>query len=142
MTSFTHVLWCTLEAFAKRAAPNTHFSFESQTIIKEPFAKTYLELCKTVCEYEALTFLSEDSKPLYQNAKSELNSMSLQFNTMLVSQGIFVTQPFTQQQWRLFIGMACSFWEWCENTQFFSLSKAEQKTIWGENPLVSLEQFC
>lgn len=141
MTSFTFVLLCTLEACAKAFSPNESYSLAHKNILSESFARMFLERSKTVCEYESLTFLSEEARSLYEKAKSELQAVCIELTTQLARHRISVTERFTVAQWRLFVAMTCSFWEWCEDTQFFVLSEGEQKAIFSENPLVSLPQF-
>lgn len=105
--------------------------------LESNFYSEFLDKAKNVCEFEALTFLPDESRNEYQLATQELAAAS----NYIFAQYDFPNAIFKEafiSHWRIFISAVTTFMEWCSDINFYKFSEPEQFKILQESPLISL----
>ncbi|MGY3802762.1 hypothetical protein ACWNT8_01660 [Pigmentibacter ruber] len=108
--------------------------------LSDIFTDELLQNAKILCDFEALTFLPEESK----NDREKHNQIVKDLFQKIIENSLFVKYNFDNlifENWRIFIGMYVTFHEWCENIEFYNADKAIQQTLLKESPLISFNQF-
>lgn len=96
------------------------------------FSKQFLFVAKQLCELEAQTFLNDESVIELENIRNVLNEKIQMFE----GQEYFGKKHvFPWPQWRIYIGLMCTFYEWCHETRFFELDEHKRAEIFPENPV-------
>lgn len=102
--------------------------FEQQ----ESFGKEFLALAKRLCELEAQTFLNDDGQIELKICKEHLKEKIKYFER---EQNLSKENVLDWSQWRVHIALMSTFYEWCNEVQFFTLDLEKRKQIFQENPV-------
>lgn len=102
-------------------------------------ASQILEQSQKLCEFEALTFMPDDKKHEYQDLKENLQKSIETLKSFFIKNNVDDLQNLTSKDWRILLGVACTFREWCMDIGFFDLNSSQQEKALLESPLVS---FC
>ncbi len=87
--------------------------------------KAFIDTAYLLCELEAQTFQTEESKSLIKKYYTHLYDQTKKFSSLKLS----------EDEWRLYAGLMCTFDEWCADTNFFGIDSEQQKQIFSENPV-------
>lgn len=96
------------------------------------FAKEFLFLAKKLCDLEAQTFLNDESVKELEDTRQCLKEKIHAFEGEEYFDKKYV---FSWPQWRIYIGLMCTFYEWCHETRFFELDVDKRAEIFPENPV-------
>lgn len=118
---------------------NQNLNFLNSNVLNEDQIILFLNQANTVCEFESLTFMPEDSKEDYKNSKNNLNHFINTINHDLISNHYIFSKNFNDHDWRIFISFVTTFKEWTHDIKFFEIPNNNQYEILKESPLIS---FC
>ncbi|WGL61059.1 hypothetical protein QEJ31_05555 [Pigmentibacter sp. JX0631] len=95
---------------------------------------------KVLCDFEALTFLPDESKSDYEKSKQRVKELlqNVLFNDLFIK---YKSNNLFFENWRLLIGMFVTFSEWCDNIDFYKENFDTQLILLKESPLISFNQF-
>lgn len=125
--SYFYVLQKTLQSYcaysSRNLAPLASFD--------ESIAEQILVLGQSLCTLQSQTFISEESHASILQAIASLDALcKSHFDCRF------------DDEWRFVIGMAVTFYEWCVDVEFFSLSTEDEKNrLLPESPLSSFHCF-
>ncbi|APJ04746.1 hypothetical protein [Silvanigrella aquatica] len=113
-------------------------SFMNLDSLEEALCDLFISNARTLCEMEALTFMSDENIPLYDKAKSNIEFASRKLNDFIITNNLFQNVTLTDQDWRKILAIADCFKEWTHDSQFFEFSFEEKLNLLKESPLISL----
>ncbi|KAB8028130.1 hypothetical protein [Fluviispira multicolorata] len=110
----------------------------SNDFIDESFSKEFLESIRTLCEFESLTFMPDESKDDYQTAKTKVDELLKTLKEKCNKVDLALFTNIKQNDLRKLIAMCDSFSEWCSEIEYFKLNKKNRINYISESPLLSL----
>ena len=124
------------EEFKKSLLKN--YLFIHSIIPNDELCLLFLNHSKSLCEFEALTFMSEDNLPLYKMTKANITNIIDSISTLLVKENHNFTTHFNDNDWRKLIAIANTFYEWTEDIKYFDDKNFDKINMLKESPLISL----
>jgi hypothetical protein len=98
----------------------------------------FLNHARSLCELEALTFMPDESIPLYKITKENMNNEIQNINRVLNENNYNYTNNYTDYDWRKLISIMDTFREWTEDIKYFEHNNHEKINILMESPIISL----
>lgn len=134
-----YALFKSIEAFvrAKNPVHSNGRAFDHLIERQCALASQIMEQSQKLCELEALTFMPDDKKHEYQELKEDLQKSEENLKSFFIKNNVDDLQNLTSKDWRILIGVACTFKEWCMDIGFFDLNSSQQEKALLESPLVS-----
>lgn len=93
---------------------------------------------QVLCELEALSFLPDDKKQELAEVKIAISTHFAEFQDLFLKNHLLDSDSISKSEWRLILGMSCTFLEWCANVGFFDLNVFEQEAALLEFPFDTL----
>jgi hypothetical protein len=113
-------------------------AFISSDILSEELANIFLNQANIICEFEALTFMPDESRLDYENTKNDLNYYINKIDHLLLKNNFEFTKNFNEHDWRILISFMATFKEWVNNIKFFEIDNEKKYEVLKESPLISI----
>lgn len=97
-----------------------------------------LHQAQVLCELDALSFLPDDKKQELDEVKIAISTHRAEFQDLFLKNHLLDSGSISQSEWRVILGMSCTFLEWCTDVGFFDLNVFEQETALLEFPFDTL----
>ncbi len=121
----------------------THTLIESKDFLSFPliasdFADEFIFTIRSLCDFEAMTFLPDESISDYNLTKSKVNTLCENLQIIFHKNDFTLLNYFTENDFRKYIAFCDCFAEWCKEIEYFKLSEEEKMILLSESPLISL----
>ncbi len=93
---------------------------------------------RSLCELEALTFMTDENISIYKETKQKITETIHNMNILLYENNFTYTNSYKDCDWRKLISIMNTFKEWTEDIKYFEYSNHEKMNILTESPLISL----
>lgn len=122
-----------MESFAFYYTIFHDFPFAMKSLEQQSeFEKDFLSAAKKMCDLEAQTFLNDASALELKNVRQILKEKIEIFENKEI---FYKKNIFNWSQWRIYIALMCTLYEWCNEVRFFELDTAQREQVFLENPV-------
>ncbi|WP_186647913.1 hypothetical protein [Fluviispira vulneris] len=120
-----------------------HALIENKNIFLNPFLEKdfsdiFIYTLRSLCEFEAMTFLPDESLSEYNTTKNKVKVLCENLQAICHKNDYTLLNYFTENDFRKFIAFCDCFAEWCKEIKYFKLSEDEKIILLAESPLISL----
>ena len=121
----------------QNALLNNHL-FLSSKVPNNELCNLFLNHARSLCELEALTFMPDESIPLYKMTKINIDDTIQIINKELHENNFHYTNNYNDFDWRKLISIMDTFKEWTDDIIYFEYNEHKRISLLMESPLISL----